>query len=119
MDPVNLSLIVFSIFIFFVIAIGFFQFVYRPWQVRWGATDEEVNRSMVGDDIVQNPNFNATRAVTIDAPPEDIWPWITQIGYKKAGFYSHDWLDNDRIPSANKIIPEFPDPKGGRSNTHE
>jgi hypothetical protein len=51
----------------------------------------------------------ATRAVEIDGRPEEIWPWIVQIGYRKAGFYSHDWLDNDRIPSAEEIIPEFQD----------
>ena len=37
----------------------------------------------------------------------EVWPWIVQIGYRRAGFYSHDWLDNDRIPSAEEIIPEF------------
>jgi hypothetical protein len=64
---------------------------------------------MVGDDIVENPTFNATRAVTINADPEDIWPWIVQIGYKKAGFYSYDRLDNDGIASADRIIPEYQD----------
>jgi len=90
-----------------VALITLFQFVYRPWQRTWGATAEEVWREMPGDEIVSNPTFNATRAVEIDARPEEIWPWIVQIGYRKAGFYSHDWLDNDRIPSAEEIIPEF------------
>ena len=90
-----------------VVLVAIFQFVYRPWQRTWGATEEEVLRGMPGDEIVSNPTFSATRAVEIEADPEQVWPWIVQIGYRKAGFYSHDWLDNDRIPSAEEIIPEF------------
>jgi hypothetical protein len=62
---------------------------------------------MPGDEIVPNPTFDATRAVTINGCPEEIWPWIVQIGYGRAGFYSYDWLDNDGIPSAERIIPEY------------
>jgi hypothetical protein len=90
-----------------------FYFVYRPWQLTWGATSEEVARPMTGDDLVENPTFNATRAVTIDAPAERIWPWIVQIGYRKAGFYSWDILDNDGIPSAERIIPSYQNLKVG------
>ena len=81
--------------------------VIRPWQLRWGATDEEVSRRMPGDDVVKHPSFVATRAVTIRATPADIWPWILQIGCKRAGFYSIDWIDNAGIPSAERIIPEL------------
>jgi hypothetical protein len=90
-----------------VALIALFQFAYRPWQRTWGATAEEVLRGMPGDEIVANPTFNATRAVEIRARPEEVWPWIVQIGFRKAGFYSHDWLDNDRIPSAEEIILRF------------
>lgn len=79
----------------------------RPWQLRWGATDEEVARAMSGDDVVKHPTFNATRAVTIQARPEEIWPWLVQMGIKRAGWYSYDWLDNLGIPSADRIIPEL------------
>ena len=89
--------------------VTFFHFVYRPWQLSWGATAEEVARPMVGDELVESPTFNATRAVTVNAPAERIWPWIVQMGYKRAGFYSWDILDNDRIPSAERIIPEYQD----------
>lgn len=92
-----------------LLAGAFFWLVYRPWSLSWGATEEEVDRPMVGDDLVQDPTFNATRAVTVDASPEEIWPWIVQMGYKKAGFYSYDKLDNDGIPSAERIIPEYQD----------
>ena len=97
----------------FGITIVFAIFVYRPWAVNWGATDDEVNRSMPGDEIVQNPTFNATRAVTIKAQPEEIWPWIVQYGYKRAGMYCYDWFDNDGVPSAERIVPEYQDLKVG------
>jgi hypothetical protein len=81
--------------------------VYRPWALNWGASREEIALPMPGDSIVSNPTFNATRAVTIAATPEEIWPWIVQMGYRRAGFYSYDRLDNDGIPSADRLIAEF------------
>lgn len=97
----------------FGIAIVFLIVLYRPWAIDWGATDDDINRSMAGDEIVQNPTFNATRAVTIKAQPEEIWPWILQFGYKRAGMYCYDWFDNDGIPSAESIIPEYQNLKVG------
>lgn len=85
----------------------FFYAVYRPWQLHWGATEAEVLRGMPGDDLVPQPRFNATRAVTIEGRPEEVWPWIVQIGYGRAGFYSWDRLDNDGIPSSTQILPEY------------
>jgi hypothetical protein len=79
----------------------------RPWQLRWGATNAEVERSMPGDDDVAHPTFNATRAVTVAARPEQIWPRLVQIGLGRAGWYSYDWLDNLGRRSAERIIPEF------------
>jgi len=90
----------------------YLQFI-RPWQVRWGATDFEVAREMPGDDFIAEPTFNATRAVTIDAPPEKIWPWLLQIGHKRAGWYSYDWIDDLGKPSATRVIPELQDLKEG------
>ncbi|MBI4319910.1 MAG: hypothetical protein HY675_15585 [Chloroflexi bacterium] len=84
-----------------------YLFVIRPWQLRWGATDEEVARVMPGDSVVKDPTFNATRAVTVAARPEDIWPWLVQIGFGRAGWYSYDWIDNFGRPSAGRIIPEL------------
>jgi hypothetical protein len=80
--------------------------LFRPWQLRWGATDEEIERSMPGDDIVHKPSFNATRAVTIAAPAENIYPWIVQMGVTRAGWYSYDLLDNLARASAESILPE-------------
>jgi len=79
----------------------------RPWQLTWGATPEEVTRPLPGDDLVACPTFNATRAITIAAAPEEIWAWLVQVGVTRAGWYSYDFLDNFMRPSADRIIPEL------------
>jgi len=89
-----------------IAASGYFM-IYRPLQLRWGATREEVIRAMPGDDIQPKPIFNATRAVTIHARPEAIWPWLVQMGYRRAGWYGYDRIDNDGIPSSARILPEW------------
>ena len=66
---------------------------------------------MSGDGKVPNPNYAATLAVTIGAAPADVWPWLVQLGYRRGGLYSYDWLDRlfgflDR-PSATRILPEY------------
>lgn len=90
-----------------VVSFGVYLRFIRPWQLRWGATDEEVARAMPGDDVVKHPTFNATRAVTIQARPEEIWPWLVQIGCTRAGWYTYDWIDNAGIHSAEHILPDF------------
>src|SRR6202140_2066834 len=89
-----------------VLAVGFFG-VYRPWHLRWGATREDLVREMPGDEIVRRPIFNATRVVTVNARPEDIWPWIVQIGFGRAGWYSIDLFDNLGRHSSERIVPEL------------
>jgi uncharacterized protein YndB with AHSA1/START domain len=79
----------------------------RPRMARWGAADGEVAGAMPGDGEVPESQFAVTRAVTIAAPPEAVWPWIVQIGYHRAGWYAYDLFDNDDIPSAEAILPEF------------
>jgi hypothetical protein len=81
--------------------------LYRRWHLRLGATDAEVASAMPGDEIVPEPSFTATRAITIAAPPVQVWPWIVQIGTRRAGFYSYDLFDNAARPSADHILPEF------------
>ena len=85
----------------------------REWQMTWGATTEEVSRYMAGDELLEDPALNATRAVRIKAPPEHVWPWLVQMGYNKGGLYSFGHLDNGGMPSAERIIPEFQDLKVG------
>jgi hypothetical protein len=91
-------------------AIGFaYTRLLRPWQLGWGATEEERGRLPPGDDLVEVPTLNATRAITIRAQPSDIWPWLVQVGVNRAGWYSYDLLDNLGRPSAREIIPELQD----------
>jgi hypothetical protein len=103
--------IIIGIFAALVAIVLLYFFVIRPWHKNWGASDEEIQRRMIGDDIVENPIDITTRAITIRAKPESIWPWFLQMGYKRGGMYSYDWIDRllgilDR-PSAERIIPEF------------
>lgn len=83
----------------------------RPYQLHWGATDEEVQRPMPGDELISNPKYLATRAITVEATPEEIWPWLIQMGYQRAGFYGYDIVENLGSPrgihSAQSIVPEF------------
>lgn len=81
----------------------------RPWHMRWGATDAEVAAAMPGDDVVAGAQFNATRAITIGAPPANVWPWIVQLGYRRGGFYTYDLVDNAGEPSADRIMEEYQD----------
>jgi hypothetical protein len=89
-----------------VVVFGYLRYG-RPWQLTWGATPAEAQRALPGDELVERPTFNATRAITIAAPPEEIWPWLVQVGVRRAGWYSYDFLDNFMRPSADRIIPEF------------
>jgi hypothetical protein len=87
--------------------------LYRRWHLRWGATDQEVRGTMPGDDIVPRASFNATRAITIEASPELVWPWIVQMGYRRAGFYTYALLDNAGFDSADRILEQYQPPKIG------
>lgn len=105
----------------FVALLGLLAAVYllliRPSQLRWGATAEEVARPMPEDGIVAHPVFDATRAITIDARPGDIWPWLAQMGYRRAGFYGYDLIENigseSGIRSARTILPALQHPRPG------
>jgi hypothetical protein len=79
----------------------------RPRMFTWGATRNEIGSSMPGDDACPRPHLNATRAVTIAARPQDVWPWLVQWGWNRAGFYSYDLLDNLGRRSARSILPQF------------
>jgi hypothetical protein len=89
--------------------------LWRRWHQRWGATDEEVRGQMPGDDLPPTASFNATRAITIKAAPQRVWPWIVQIGYDRAGFYSYDLFDHGARPSSRRLVPEFQYPMVGDS----
>lgn len=85
----------------------------RRWHQRWGATEDELDAAMPGDGLVPGCQYRCTRAITIDAPPAAVWPWLVQVGFGKAGFYSNDLLDNVGHPSAEVILEEFQHPAVG------
>lgn len=87
--------------------------VVRPRLARWGATDEEATRRLPGDAVVPGRAYVATRAITVDAPPEDVWPWIVQMGSGRGGWYALDRLDNGGAPSAEVVVPELQDLRVG------
>ena len=86
-----------------------YVFVIGPWHRRWGATPEEVAAPLPGDDLLPPGAASTTRAITIAAPPGQVFPWLVQIGFGKAGWYSYDLIDNDGEPSADEIHPEWQD----------
>ena len=81
--------------------------LHRRRHQRWGATDDEVRAELPGDELITDVAYLATRAITVDAPPEAVWPWLVQVGCLRAGFYADDLLDNLGHPSAREILPEF------------
>ena len=81
-----------------------------PRMTRWGATRAEAEAAMPGDEIVGDAKYRTTHAVTIDAPPEKVWPWLAQMGQGRGGLYSYDWLENLvglDIHSVDRIMPEM------------
>ena len=81
--------------------------LYRRWHLRWGSTKAEIVVSLPGDALLPNAQFRSTRAITIDAPPDAVWPWLVQVGCGRAGFYSNDLLDNLAHPSATTIVADL------------
>ncbi len=83
---------------------------------RWGATAEEVSRTLPGDDLVENALYTTTHAVSVAAPANAVWPWLVQIGQNRGGFYSYDALENAarlKVRSADRIHPEWQDLRAG------
>jgi len=78
-----------------------------PWQRQWGATGDEVRRVMPGDDLLRPGAATTTRAVSIHAAPDRVFPWLLQIGYGRGGWYSYDRIDNDGRPSVAHIDPQL------------
>jgi hypothetical protein len=81
----------------------------RPRLVRWGATEEEVTGPYPGAELVPDGERSGAMAVTIDAPPDQVWPWLVQLGGGRGGWYSWDHLDNAGRPSARAVHPEWQD----------
>jgi hypothetical protein len=86
----------------------------RRRHLTWGATSEEAGSQMPGDHLLLRAQYRATRAITIDAAPERVWPWLVQVGYRRAGWYAGDLLGNFARPSVRRIVPELQDLRAGR-----
>jgi len=90
----------------------------RPWLARWGATHDEVDARLPGDEVVDDNGPRTTRAVTIDAPPAAVWPWLAQIGEDRAGFYSYAWLERLAgcdMQNATAIRPDWAHHEAGET----
>jgi hypothetical protein len=101
----------------FALVVGVYLLLIRPSQLRWGASDDELARAIPGDELLAEATLFATRAVTIEGTPEEVWPWLVQMGHGRAGFYGYDLIENlgsrRGIRSADRIIPELQDLKVG------
>jgi len=88
-----------------------YWFPTRRWYRHWGATAAEIGRTMPGDAEILHANYETTLAVTVEAPAAHLWPWLVQMGHRRGGLYSYDWLDRVfgflDAPSADRILPEF------------
>src|SRR5688572_25500945 len=96
----------------FVILLFCHHFIFRPLFLAWGAPEELQKLSVSGD--VFTDGHKHTRAVLIDATPEEVWPWLVQVGQDRAGFYSYEWLENlfmADMKNVYAIKPEFQQPR--------
>jgi hypothetical protein len=91
-------------------AVAAYPALWRDRCLTWGARPEEAAREMAGDDLLPDAPVVSTRAVSVQAPPEDIWPWLVQMGPGRGGAYTYDWIENLLglgMHSADEILPEF------------
>jgi hypothetical protein len=90
--------------------------LFRRWCLTWGTSGDEVAAKLPGDELLPGAGLVTTRAITIDAPPEAIWPWLAQMGSGRGGAYTYDWIENLlglNMHSASEILPEHQDIKVG------
>jgi hypothetical protein len=91
-------------------AAALYAWVLRPWHLRWGAEAGDERRELPGDDLLAEHATQILHAVTIDAPVEEVWPWLAQLGQDRGGFYSYEWLENLAgcdMKNADRIHPEW------------
>lgn len=104
-----------------LVAFGFGAIVYRATLrapiLNWGATEAEATGRLPGDELLEEADGVATRAITIDAPPSAVWPWIAQMGPSpRGGAYTYDWIENLLglgMRSTNEVLSAFQDPRVG------
>ena len=96
--------------------LGAYPVFFRRQCLTWGARPDEVSGSLPGDELLPRAGIVATRAITIDAPPAAIWPWLVQMGSGRGGVYTYDWIENLfglDMHSTRRILPQFQDVKAG------
>jgi hypothetical protein len=81
----------------------------RRWHLNWGADPAEIEARMPGDDLFPRAQYRSTRAISIAAPPAEVWPWLVQVGCLRAGWYADDLLDDLAHPSAREVVPALQD----------
>jgi hypothetical protein len=89
-----------------------YPLIFRRRCLTWGARPDEVARELPGDDLLATADLVSTRAITVEAPPGAVWPWIVQIGSGRGGAYTYDWIENIfglGMHSADEILPQFQD----------
>jgi hypothetical protein len=92
--------------------------LFRPWMKTWGTRPGEAGKELPGDETVPDPGLQQTRAITIEAPPEEVWPWLAQLGQDRAGFNSYRWLENlagCRMPDVREVRPDWQDRRVGQT----
>jgi hypothetical protein len=90
--------------------VGAYAIAVRPWHLQWGATEEEFNAPLPGDELVPQPKHEATHAITINTAVRDVWPWLLQMGQTRGGFYSYTSLENIvgcHMKNADRVVPEW------------
>lgn len=90
--------------------LGAYELLLKPRMFSWGATPEEFSRTWPGDELTPQAQGICTRAVTINAAPEQVWPWLMQIGQDRAGFYSYSWVENlfrAGMHNTYELVPEW------------
>jgi hypothetical protein len=93
-----------------------YALVLRRWVLGWGATSSEVAAAPPGDDLVPDADLVATRAISIQAPVQEVWPWLAQMGQGRGGMYSYDWLENlvgCQMTSASRVVEQWQHPSVG------
>ena len=91
-------------------SVGTYAAAFRHRQFQWGATSDEVVMTLPGDDLLGRADLVATRAITVRAEVEDVWPWLAQMGQGRGGLYSYDWVENlvgCQMNSAEHVVPKW------------
>jgi hypothetical protein len=99
------------------VAAMLYRLLLRRPILNWGATDAEASARLPGDELLEEADGVATRAITIDAPAAAVWPWVAQMGpAPRGGAYTYDWIENLLgldMHSADRVLPEYQHPQIG------